>query len=214
MKRHVLLDIIRIAAVTLLLIAHIGQTLNHPIGSAFGIRGFYHVSLGGLAVTLFLVLSGLALELHNRKHITYRDFIIKRILRIYPVYYLALIIGITLYFYEAFRNGQSVISTLSVPGPWDILLSLFGAGLWGGPFLPTSWFIGLIMAMYLVYPLLSYAVRQKPYTTILLTFVVSTFARFIPGQYQLLPHRPLDWFPLCRLFEFTLGIFLAHVING
>lgn len=218
LKRHVLLDIIRIAAVTLLLIAHIGQTLNHPIGSAFGIRGFYHVSLGGLAVTLFLVLSGLALELHNRKHITYRVFIIKRVLRIYPVYYLALIIGIAIYFYESFRNGQSVIGSLSVLEPWDVLLSLTGcyafAGLWGGPFLPTSWFIGLIMAMYLIYPCLSQAIRRKPYTTILLTFVFSAFTRYILGQYQLLPHRPLDWFPLCRVFEFTLGIFIAHVING
>jgi peptidoglycan/LPS O-acetylase OafA/YrhL len=218
LKRHVLLDIIRIVAVTLLLTAHIGQTLNHPIGRAFGIRGFYHVSLGGLAVTLFLILSGLVLELQNRKHITYRDFIIKRVLRIYPVYYLALIIGISVYFYEAFRSGQSVIASLSTLGPWDILLSLTGcyafAGLWGGPFLATSWFIGLIMSMYLVYPFLSYSVRRNPYTTIFLVFVVSAFVRYIFGQYQLLPHRPLDWFPLCRVFEFTLGIFFAHVIGG
>jgi peptidoglycan/LPS O-acetylase OafA/YrhL len=217
LKRHVLLDIIRIAAVTLLLIAHIGQTLNHPIGRAFGIRGFYHVSLGGLAVTLFLILSGLALELQNRKSIRYRNFMIKRIFRIYPVYYLALIIGIIFYFYEVFQKGQSVISIFSVTEPWDVLLSLTGcyafAGQWGGPFLPTSWFIGLIMSMYLVYPFMSKTVRRKPYSAIFLAFIVSAFTRYILGQYPLLPHRPLDWFPLCRVFEFTLGIFLAHVIN-
>jgi peptidoglycan/LPS O-acetylase OafA/YrhL len=32
------------------------------------------------------------------------------------------------------------------------------------------------------------------------------------GKYEILPMRPLDWFPLCRIFEFSLGIYLSIVL--
>ena len=101
----------------------------------------------------------------------------------------------------------------------DTLLTLTGfcafAGKWGCSLVETSWFIGLIMSLYLVYPYLSRWMTRRPYGVICVLFVVSVLATLIIRQYQLLPQSPqvqqapLAWFPLCRIFEFGLGIFLV-----
>ncbi len=38
---------------------------------------------------------------------------------------------------------------------------------------------------------------------------MSVAARIFVGRYAFLPSRPLDWFPLCRVFEFGLGAYLV-----
>ncbi len=61
--------------------------------------------------------------------------------------------------------------------------------------------------MYLMYPFLSRAIRKRPTTTLLATLVISIASRIIIGNYVPLD-RGIDWFPTCRIFEFTLGIWL------
>jgi len=43
----------------------------------------------------------------------------------------------------------------------------------------------------------------------LLALLVSMVSRFLVGRYWMV-ERPTDWFPPCRLFEFTLGIWLVN----
>jgi peptidoglycan/LPS O-acetylase OafA/YrhL len=83
----------------------------------------------------------------------------------------------------------------------------------GGPFLSTSWFVGLIVVLYLSSPLLSKGIRNRPHIMITFCFLLSTISRVILGKYRILPTRPMDWFPLCRVFEFGLGIYLANTIR-
>jgi hypothetical protein len=51
--------------------------------------------------------------------------------------------------------------------------------------------------------------KQNRHVTILALFFVSFAARWTIGRYSLLSGRPLDWFPLCRVFEFGLGVYLS-----
>ena len=81
--RIVLLDIIRIVAIVLLITSHTANVFRHPLANPFGVHDFYWVSLGGVAVTLFFILSGLSLELkYGAAQIRYRDFMIRRVMRI------------------------------------------------------------------------------------------------------------------------------------
>ncbi len=217
MKRYVVLDVLRVIAISLLLTAHVGQALGHPIGGLFGLKNFYYISLGGLAVTIFLILSGIVLELqYGGDQIEYSTFILKRALRIYPIYYLSVLLGIGLYFLKKHLDGFTVYSTIQRLNISDLLFSLTGgysfAGKWGGPFVATSWFIGLIMAMYLIYPSISQALKRRPIFILCATCIISVITRIVFGNSSLLPNRPLDWFPLCRIFEFTFGIFIANQI--
>jgi len=215
--RYLILDIIRCVAILLLLISHIGQTINNPImGAWFGINHFYKVSFGGLAVTIFLILSGLALQLnYGCKKIHLSKFIAKRCLKIYPIYYLSLMIGIPLFFLRWYYFDGYMAAGLGRLDLSDSILSITGfyafVGKWGGPFVETSWFIALIMTMYILFPLLSHAIRKWPMIVILTLLLISIVSRIIIGSGGILTHfiRPLDWFPLCRIFEFSLGIYLA-----
>jgi peptidoglycan/LPS O-acetylase OafA/YrhL len=217
MKRYVLLDLIRVIAISLLMIAHIGQTLNHPIGGFFGAKNFYYASLGGLAVTIFLVLSGMVLRLQYANNIQYSTFILKRTLRLYPIYYLSTIFGIILYFLKSYQDGNTIYEATANFSLYDIILNITGSyafvGKWGGPFVGTSWFIALIMTLYLIFPKLCSALRKKPIFILFTTFIISFISRILIGNFDILPNRPLDWFPLCRVFEFTLGIFIADQIE-
>jgi len=213
--RLVLLDLLRVLGITLVLIAHIGQAIQHPIGQFFGIKGFYLVSIGGVGVTIFLILSGLALHLNYRqKDISYRQFMAGRILRIYPIYWLSLIIGILVYLIASQIN-ESLPSLGNQIGSLVCSVTAFCAfaGKWGGPFVPTAWYIGLIISLYILYPFISRGIKRKPHMVILTLLLISAMSRIILGHYNILPNRPLDWFPLCRLFEFGLGIYLAEMVK-
>jgi peptidoglycan/LPS O-acetylase OafA/YrhL len=217
--RYVMLDLARAGAIALLLLSHIALRVSSPLGRFFGIEGLYYVSLGGVAVTIFLFLSGIALELqYGANSFRYRDFLLKRCLRIYPVYYIALFIGLSVCVCSAYLQTGTIRSLFSTFGPSDPILSVTGfyafAGRWGGPFMPASWFVGLIMVMYMIYPIVSRAIARTPHVTIVVLLLISLLFRLLLGRYffLLLPTRPLDWFPLCRVFEFSLGIYAARIL--
>ncbi len=217
--RFLLLDFVRGIAITLVLTAHVGQAIESPIGMFFGIQNFYYVSLGGIAVTIFLILSGIVLELnYASKEINFNRFITKRILRIQPVYYLSLIVGIVVFVGKQIFYTGDISKVFAIINAFDLIGTITGfyafMGLWGGPFLQTSWFISLIITMYALYPIISKSMRQVPHSTIIILLTISTFTRFMIGKYELLAGRPLDWFPFCRVFEFAFGVYLVRVLKS
>ncbi|SBS33440.1 Acyltransferase family protein [Marinomonas aquimarina] len=235
MARSVLLDLLRIMAISLVFVAHFGQVLDHWTGEFFGIKNFYYVSLGGVGVSMFLVLSGVLAGLTDLpKNTPFFRYLGKKILRIYPLYWLSIPVVIVAYLLEG----------LMMEGEWrqvfpngfvtDVLGSLTGFyawfGLWGGPYNPPSWFIALIITLYAVFPLLAFSMRRWPNPTLVVLLLISVLSRWYVGQYGVpfvpsnwlddveswayrlygfMPGRPGDWFILCRIFEFGLGIWLA-----
>lgn len=215
--RSLALDLVRCSAVGLLLVSHIAGTIGSPLGNAFGIQGLYHVTLGGLAVTVFLILSGAVLQWrYGGARIDYPRFVFKRFLRIYPVYYLALSFATVALVVRIYYDTGRFLAGFPSLGVQDVALSITGAyafaGRWGGPILGTSWYIAVIITMYLLFPALSRAIEKHPLPILGVTFLISILSRLVLGKYALLPNRPLDWFPLCRLFEFSLGIVLAVMV--
>ncbi|MFW1676523.1 acyltransferase family protein [Pontibacter sp. JAM-7] len=238
MHRSILLDSLRIVAIVLVFLAHLGQLLGHNSGDFFGWKNIYFVSLGGVGVSLFLVLSGVLAGLgatpRHADHECYLTYLLKKILRIYPLYLLSVPLAVLGYalsegllqgdFPDMFPNGIATDLTGSLTGfyAW--------AGLWGGPYNPPSWFISLIMSLYALCPLLLWAIKRRPHQALLALFCISLGARYYVGQwgipfadpslydnlqgwlyrqYGVMPGRPGDWFPPCRLFEFALGIYLV-----
>jgi len=216
-QRIVLLDIIRTAAITLVIAAHIFQSFGVSLGNDFGVHNFYWGSIGGVGVTIFLILSGIVLQLkYSDKIISYRDFILKRISTIYPTYYLCLIVGVLLYIAYNYVVPNALSS--SAYNFFELItLSLTGffafAGAWGGPFINTSWYIGPIVSLYFLFLPTSKLIKKNPLVGLALLFIISFISRYILGQYNILPNRAIDWFPLCRIFEFGLGMYLAETLE-
>lgn len=239
MQRSFILDLFRIMAIALVFIAHFGQLLDWSSGGFFGIKNLYYVSLGGVGVSMFLILSGLLAGLvDSRREAHVGQYLLKKIARIYPLYWLSLPVAIAGYLiWPWLLDGDS--PRLFPNGIWtDTIGSVTGfyswAGLWGGPYNSPSWFIALIMTLYALFPLLLGAFRKQLHLTLVVLFIISLGSRYYVGQYGLpfseeslldsvvgyfyrlygfMPGRPGDWFPLCRLFEFGFGIYLALVIK-
>lgn len=238
MNRSLLLDTLRILAITLVFVAHLGQLLDHASGDFFGWKNIYFVSLGGVGVTLFLLLSGILAGLSDASRRTsYPAYLLKKAVRIYPAYWLSLplaMLGFALSdgllageIAELFPNGFIVDLTGSLTGFYAWM------GLWGGPYNPPSWFISLIISLYALFPLILLCMKRRPHTTLLVLLLISLGARYYVGQwgvpfmersfmdqvegwlyrqYGFMPGRPGDWFPPCRLFEFGLGVYLALLL--
>lgn len=208
------LDLLRCIAIIFLLISHIGLKLNSSFVYWGSIYGFYNASFGVVAVTIFLIISGAVLEYnYGNSIINVPQFMIKRILRIYPVYYLSLILGICVFSFRSYYLTGSFLYNFKQLGLSDIILSITASyayvGQWGGPFVETSWFIILIMTLYLIFPYLSKIIKKKPLNSFIVLLLISVSSRLIFSKFHLLLKNPLEWFPLCRLFEFSLGIYIA-----
>ncbi|MFD2177732.1 acyltransferase family protein [Veronia pacifica] len=239
MKRSFVLDLARVIAITFVFVAHFGQLLDSDIGGFFGVKNIYYVSLGGVGVSVFLVLSGILAGLSDaRKQSPFFTYMARKIQRIYPIYLLSIPLAILGYLLaqlllegripSLFPNGLFIDFFGSVTGFYSWL------GLWGGPYNPPSWFIGLIISMYaLALPMIA-AFKRWPHITPCFLLAISLISRWFVGQegvlpftdslydeikgwayrqFGFMPGRPADWFPLCRVFEFGLGIYLATVIN-
>jgi len=218
--RYLLLDLVRVFAIGLIVAGHIGQATGGVLAARFGVEQFYYVSWAGLGVTLFIVLSGLVLELsYGAKAVRLGPFMLRRALRIYPVYWMCIAIALVRYFAGRVTDGtlRQTLGGMDLIDPFCWLTGLyvfFGRfNRMGGEVLPTAWFIGTIMTLYLFYPLLSRCIRRRPHATLLLLLAVTVGSRTALGRWDVLPRRALDWFVLCRIFEFGLGVYLVRVLK-
>lgn len=220
------LDLLRVIAVFMILFSHVSITMGDPAASwnrlAIGPTYFSWSTWGEIGVTIFLIVSGLSLELsHGGEKLRFREFMIRRALRIYPVYYLSLLVALSLH---ALFGLWLVIHHSRFL--WDMpafdvtsfLLTLSGfnafAGRWGGSLIWSSWFIGVVMSLYVLYPLISRGMRRNPWLCILLLLSVSVVSRVLTAHTSLLGGNPLQWFPLNRVFEFGLGVFFCVYLGG
>lgn len=211
-SRVLFFDISRILAILLVVLAHISQAAGIPyLNRFFGIPNFYWVSLGGIGVTLFLIVSGSVLAYNYGEIIPIKklkQFYTNRIIRLYPSYWISIIV--ILFIFLILIPGY--ITKLSVT---NILLTFSGLYVfmnqWGGPIMTVSWFIGLILSLYLIYPILNYMFNKHTNYTLLLLLILSIVSRIICGQLQSngVGNRLVDWFPLCRIFEFGLGVYIV-----
>ncbi|MFH0952669.1 MAG: hypothetical protein V1838_05865 [Patescibacteria group bacterium] len=86
-------------------------------------------------------------------------------------------------------------------------------GKWSGPFIDSNWFISLIVVLYLLFPVLLKLFNKNKHITIVVLLFISVIARLYFLNSPVVPRYELEWFPLCRIFEFGLGIYLAFVIK-
>lgn len=224
-RRILLIDCARVISVSFVLLSHILITLGPPFDQewqpSIGMGNIYWATWGQIGVTMFLVVSGLSLEsAYGDRKMRFSAFYLRRVARIYPVYYMSLLIGLCVHGAQAlwsyYGHGRSFVLLPGFRLP-DVLLTLSGfsafAGKWGGPLVWSSWFIGLIMMLYLLYPLISYGMKRQPWGCLAVLGMICATSRIATSRSTMLGGDPLQWFPLNRIFEFGLGIFLAQVIE-
>jgi peptidoglycan/LPS O-acetylase OafA/YrhL len=193
---------------------------------------FFHFvnAFGWIGVDLFLVLSAflitklLLLEYASEQHISLKSFYIRRILRIWPLYFFMVVIGfVILPYFNLFGPGfhdpfyQQMTNQHLLP--YLLFLGNFSVALHGYSLswtLSHLWTVGIEEQFYLLWPaLLCVLVRkntQSVYGT-LLALLLFTFA--CRGYLVNTSAHPMLWTnTLTRLDPLLMGIFLAFYRNG
>jgi peptidoglycan/LPS O-acetylase OafA/YrhL len=205
------LDGLRGIAILLVLVFHFTPASGplHPLAHVF--------QVGWTGVDLFFVLSGylitgILLDSAGRPHY-YRNFIVRRSLRIFPLYYVCLLLYGYLTFYpspfrwnEFLRAGDARWYLFYVGNVWSFLRNAWP----GAAILTPLWSLQVEEQFYWSYPFLVRAVKRKTLAAILMASVVAALAARIilafampantVGAYVLMP---------CRMDALAMGGLVA-----
>ncbi len=176
-KRITYFDVISIFSCLCVLIVHFNATvagydgtLHYPENSL--IPNFYldhRVYLGDIGVSMFFMLSGARL-MYSWKGI--RRFYINRFKNIYPMYWIAFSVATMVDFlhYKVMPSDSLVKLLLSIAGMDGYLMQL---GVVSTMFYRLGdWFLGCILFLYCVFPLLRLGVEKCPVGTVVAALIV------------------------------------------
>lgn len=203
------LDVLRGLAI-LLVIAHNTQLLNPPELSGVVALAQYALNIGWVGVQLFFVLSGFLItgilldELGRPNGM--RNFLVRRALRIFPLYYGFLLLvfvvlpalGIQPEIYRRDSHNQTWLWTYL--SDWTSPLGI------GPHSLPHFWSLAVEEQFYLVWPLVVLALRTpaKVAQACVAVALVSLLCRIALLQTDLPAEVLYEW-PLCRMDALALG---------
>ena len=183
----------------------------------------YKIGAGPIAVTAFFVLSGYLMALgygdkFNKLTVkNYKNFIIKRCIRLYPLHFLAFLIGI-FYVVLAKLDTSFVAALLHL----FLFQTYVNIGIQVFYFSGTSWFIANLFFLYALTPFLVYlfSVNREKIKLIHLCALLSFF--YVAGVFvslifkgKMIPFSAEWWFvyisPYSRIFDFISG-FISGLI--
>jgi peptidoglycan/LPS O-acetylase OafA/YrhL len=203
-------DFIRVISALLIILYHFNVEImaSYPGAMILGTTQLLNQGLGDLGVTLFIMLSGAALMINADDNFSSLNFFKKRILAIYPPYWMAYLAVVV--FRRIFRGGH-----LGGDGHyWKFILSFTGFDGFltyrmTDYYLVGEWFTGFILLVYLFFPVLRYGLLKLPAITWLVLFSVMGVVSFYYQELFIIPEK-LN--PLVRLPEFFFGMFFVQYI--
>jgi peptidoglycan/LPS O-acetylase OafA/YrhL len=188
------LDILRFVCAAALAIAHSYEAYFHWIGEPDFIQKLPQlkpilevlISNFALGVPMFFLISGflitylLLVEKNKQGTIDVGKFIIRRSLRIWPLYYLAIIMGIILV-KLAHRDMPDILSTVFFINNFSTIKHQ----VWQFPF-AHFWSLSIEEHFYLVWPLLVYLIpiKRLPWCIGILIIGAIVFRYYIPHLYE------------------------------
>ncbi|QPL05820.1 MULTISPECIES: acyltransferase family protein [Actinomyces] len=208
-RRVFSLDLIRALATLIIVLTHVNNPFltdgrylltNQPFG----------VYVGDLGVSLFLIVSGASLATTYHGPLNLRVFFWKRFKGIYPMFWIAWLLG-TLYFFVDMGGhplnvapARSLIWTvLGVDG----LVANFGVHT---AYLLGEWFLGFIILFYLVFPLLLAGVERWPKTTAAIILGLYLASLYVLRDGASFPSSVIL---TVRLPELVFGMYLVRYVT-
>jgi peptidoglycan/LPS O-acetylase OafA/YrhL len=213
--RFLLIDVLRIVGIGFVLLEHASTSSFYPWLFEHYLNvnlwDMVHISYGSIGVWIFIFASGLSLACSHLNIDSFgklKVFYGKRVLRIYPTYWTAILFTIIAEPYILQRNFTLTDITKLVTG-----FQALGAhtemevlGKVNGPF----WFLTVMLSLYLLYPILAFAIRKHPHVSLLSLLVIQELSIYYM-QYHTSYFGGYNWFPPCRVFDFGLGIYLIKI---
>lgn len=181
-----------------------------PNSFLIGKLSYMSVSVGDMGISLFIIISGVTLMMTSEYNYSLVGFFKKRILSIFPAFWIAYIVTGFFYF----------IINKHTPGDehyWKFLLSIFGIdGFFlyriQNYYLVGEWFTGYLLITYIFFPILKKSLLQSPGLTWLATLTVYIFIHVFYKDFFLV-YETCN--PLSRLPDFLFGMtFYSYIIKS
>jgi peptidoglycan/LPS O-acetylase OafA/YrhL len=201
-KRFGSLDGLRAIAILAVLWHH--HANNAVPGWTFTTRGFLGVDLF-FTISGFLIVTLLLRERRRKGNISLRDFYVRRFLRIFPPYYLVLLVVGTV---VIFKPGATTSEAVEHDLPYAIFFVSNLVPMQS--LLAITWSLSVEEQFYMVVPTIEkYARRVMPYL-LPLAYVLVSLPAF--GPFRALP-LPV-FFKETTFGPILLGVMLAHALNS
>ena len=164
---------------------------------------------GSCGVSFFMILSGVVMSLgyYNKcmqPHFSYKTFLAKRLIRLYPLH-LACLSAFILLHPQILTNGDcfKLIPNLLLIQSWIPIKSIYFYGN------AVSWCLSDMMFFYALFPFIVKLTQQNNKTRLLLFILISVIyiilTLTIPDNYS---HQLLYISPLFRIYDFIIGIII------
>lgn len=175
---------LRFIAAILVIVGHIELAKSHRNLSNLMDLAFFKNESGLLGVILFFVLSGflithlLIAELNKTGTISLLNFYMRRILRIWPLYFLILLLSLYIGYGTIFHESL-LYGVLFTPNIFDALFHPYVIS-------PQIWSIGVEEQFYLIWPLLfvTFYRKMNVYLWLGLFFIGYSFLPYFIGYYN------------------------------
>jgi peptidoglycan/LPS O-acetylase OafA/YrhL len=207
------LDVLRILAMLFVITFHFGREYTAAGLPCFNLLyKTVNYEFGNLAVTIFIAISGgILYKKHGvigKSNGSLKDFYLRRARSIYPPFWiLSLYIPLTM-----IRHLLSNGNPFFLVNPFSLLFTLVGFDGYVKCFGITSyvfcgdWFVGAIVLLYLLYPLLARCYSKRPVLTLLVLTLLYGLQFLIPAKYDEL----FSGLPATLALKFCIGFLLVQ----
>lgn len=196
-ERILYFDAIKFFAVICVFVCHFARTLEYyQISYNFKIlpNNIFSVYTGTIGCVLFFIVSGAALMYVYQEKIYLKMYFRKRFLAIYPMLWVAFVIFFVLQFYINKEYDKSI-------PVWRLLFTITGFDGLLGFFCSTfyivgEWFLGILIIMYILFPILRKLVNEFPYATLTVSILIGLIVDYsYNNPYISVTLVPLAWIP-------------------
>jgi peptidoglycan/LPS O-acetylase OafA/YrhL len=179
------------------------------------IKDYYILSkLGDFGVSFFIIISGGGIFFSAKSGFSAKEFYKKRIINILPSLWVAYsVVAIFLYISinQIAIGWNPILILLSAIGMDGFLLSKTNTY-----YIVGEWFLGFIILIYLIFPVLLPALLKSKYCTLLACSLISIitfkYSNIIFEHFPIWNKSPM-WNPTVRLPEFIFGVIFFDAIS-
>lgn len=222
-KKYNFMNILRVLSMCAIVFYHMLITLYiYGIRQIDSIRFLFenaNMHIAKIGVCLFFMLSGCGLMLSHRSSFNLKDFYIKRFFKILLPFYIVY----AFYFLFLLATGQiSMYNSFAGKNlkPYSFIFTLLGMDAYLDSFgIPTcslgigEWFLGCLILIYVLYPLLRWAMNKNKYITLLLFTVYYGLIIYFYSRIPLFNGVPMYTNLCIKIYDFVLGMFLSFFLE-
>ncbi|MEG5391933.1 acyltransferase [Enterobacter hormaechei] len=207
------LDFIRAASVLMIIMFHFMTSVVRSGGDWKDYSLF--APMGSIGVSFFIIISGAGLFISSKNWNGSIEFYIKRFKSIYPTFWFVYFFMTCFLFLFMGRVyvGDSIDKWLLTISGFDGYMSWYTSTY----YLVGEWFIGFIVLIYILFPLLRLALNRNRTATLISSVVAAIIMNNFNGEISTaLPifNANAVWNPIVRLPEFIFGAIMAEELTN